>query len=126
MITENYVSLGIAQMLSEKGFDGEAHVRYDVMTVDKPWPHKSIPKPTIQSVMSWLRGKHHTFVEICIYPDEDSKVKYFFEIYRLDNLDIMFGVYDANIHSEDTNPNGFDTYEKACEEGIFYCLKNLI
>ena len=126
MKTENYVSLGIAQILSEKGFDGEAHVGYDVLTIDKPWPHKTIPKPTIQSVMSWLRGKHHIFVEIHIYPDADFKVKYFFEIYRLDNLDILFGMYDANIHSEVSNPNGFDTYEKACEEGIFYCLKNLI
>ena len=44
MITESYVSLGIAQVLSEKGFDGESHVGYDVLTVDKPWPHKTIPK----------------------------------------------------------------------------------
>lgn len=56
MIKDVYVSFATAALLDSKGFDGEARCGYDVITIEKPYPHRTIPKPTQQVVLKWLRS----------------------------------------------------------------------
>ena len=129
MITEDYCSLEVAHLLKEKGFDEPCEVWYseyisqfggETCTSIEFDNHNRFEKdykflfraPTHQMAMKWLRGKGFHITIDCIDVTETGLVftikivdmKSFFE-YRID--------YD-------------NTYEKAVEAGIKYCLENLI
>ena len=102
MITEDYVSFETAKLLKEKGFDEK------VISFYTPG---DIPRPTLQMAMKWLR-KTHNF-HIWVEPNHDKEGLY--------NAHVKVGWWSNNWAGV-----GYNTHEKACEEAILYCLKNLI
>ena len=104
MITEDYVSFETARLLKENGFDEECQQYYG---------DYKYPCPTLQMAMKWLRKKYNIHIEPRYFPTPN--------IYRY--VIIHTPVTFKNI---DSHPQYFNTYEEACEDGIKYCLENLI
>ena len=126
MITEDFVSFEVAQLLKEKGFDEPIWTCYEddneVIFGDKynwnnsPMGHTSAP--THQMAMKWLREVHNIGIFPSTYTHiSDRKVihSYGTAIINLKTYKLMTDSYLSN-----------DTYEQACEAAIKYCLENLI
>lgn len=133
-IKEDYVSFEVAKLLKEKGFN-ELCSRYYNSQFDEMrtvgdicmmnWNSISINDefyyisiPTHQVAIKWLREKYNIY--ICIQPDFPSTKDY-----------KMYWCWSANIlHDNCISLKGYqcyiETYEKATEEAIKYCLENLI
>ncbi|MBO7693544.1 MAG: hypothetical protein J6T10_13010 [Methanobrevibacter sp.] len=124
MITEDYVSFETAKLLKEKGFDEECVYVYrhdgseDIWDADKE--DIACQKPTLQMAMKWLREVHNLVIEpyrtACGYLYTISSIPYGSTKY--DNSEAYNG--------DDEDSGQWTTWEKACEDGIEYCLKNLI
>ena len=139
MITEDYVSFETAKLLKEKGFD-EATNRYynaqydQIRTVSDTfmwhWNDEKFMKhvmmegavaiPTIQMIMKWLREVYNLVIEpyrtACGY------------LYTISSIPYGSTKYDnSEAYNGDDEASGqWTTWEKACEDGIKYCLENLI
>lgn len=127
MITEDYVSFEIAKLLKEKGFDEATY--HDYAQNGARWfeevlvNHNSrggVACPTLQMAMKWLREVHNLVIEpyrtACGYLYTISSIPYGSTKY--DNFEAYNG--------DDEDSGQWTTWEKACEDGIGYCLKNLI
>lgn len=121
MITEDYVSYGVAELLKEKGFDEECYQKYDgegylsfnhvgYINAEKPNEDFSALAPTHQMAMKWLRKVHKVF--FCVHPDYPISKDYLVEFYDEGRPSGCFGNYP--------------TYEKAVEAALKYSLENLI
>lgn len=129
MIQEDYVSLETAKLLKDKGFNWKVHRSYLVNdncfapanVDDLPRRKDAIRIPTLQMAMKWLREVHSLYVDISF--NRFNKTYHFniVQYYQYDNknkpyIEQTFYVLD----------NMFDSYEKAIESAIKYCLENLI
>lgn len=131
MITEDYVSFEIAKLLKEKGFDepcshiyrndgmhlycGDAKLTTLTNTeIDEPqdWVSETFTCacPTLQMAMKWLREVYGLFIRIT----EDITGNIF-----------EWSVYQKNYGCK-ASTYVEDSYEKACEVAIKYCLEHLI
>ena len=115
MITEDYVSFEVAQLLKKKGFDERCYKKYNSsgdLFDAKEFTYG--PKaPTLQMAMKWLREVHN----ICI--SVDVKIggrKYYVCISSTEN-GLSYCILENEV---------WDTFEDACKESIKYCLENLI
>lgn len=120
MITEDYVSFEVAKLLKEKGFDERCFSFYwsdgslDANSHDKKTNLRNSTSsnpvaPTLQMAMKWLREVHNIALNVC----------YFLGMWS-------YTVYRTDVSSSGYNSENFDTYEEACEDGIKFCLENLI
>ena len=120
MITEDYVSFEIAKLLKEKGFGEECLGTYSTgdkeLNISFECPYSNdlndnmfVAAPTIQMVTKWLRVIYS--IDISITP---GRIKNYTALV-ITNKRLPF-----------TSIGSFQTYEKACEEAIKYCLENLI
>lgn len=129
MVTEDYVSFEIAKLLKEKGFDVYVRSFYDAD--DMPAQHNEalwdwnlnkenyrFSAPTIQMAIKWLRETHKLFVFISPWLMLESDIQYYFEIREIKTSDFET-LYDYT--SKELN-----SFEKAAEAAIKYCLENLI
>ena len=135
MITEDYVSFQIAKVLKEKDFDkdvlvtdwwydekGDAHKHQNYSYSGAPVYYKETccHAPTLQMAMKWLREVHNLVIEpyrtACGYLYTVSTVPYGSTKY--DNSESFNG--------DDEDSGQWTTWEKACEDGVKYCLENLI
>lgn len=134
MITEDYVSFGIAKLLKEKGFDEPCRAIYALIVKKNLEIYESasafsntdiITKnlraavctcPTLQMVMKWLREVHHIYIQINLYLVPKG---YGADIIHVDSMDTL-----AYVRKEDDSQ--YDTYEQAAEAAIKYYLENLI
>ena len=131
MITEDYISFETAKLLKEKGFDWAESPFYSEQDRDEwsqnnnytipntsynsdlPFDSETItliaPHVSLQLAMKWLREEHRIFLNVSYIPE------HFAFIYRVISPtgETKFVTY-------------VDTYEKACEAAIKYCLENLI
>ncbi len=138
MITEDYVSFEIAKLLKEKGFDSENvsefggfyidyyHTgQYVGISTESTMLNKTISyweylRPTLQMAMKWLREVHNLVIEpyrtACGY------------LYTISNIPYGSTKYDncEAYNGDDEDSGQWTTWEKACEDGIKYCLENLI
>jgi len=135
MITEDYVSYETAKLLKERWFDVECRDYYSTdghfysEDFKSDWNHGGeaiviFSAPTLQMAMKWLREVHNIHIKAVRYP---AKVKNSNNEYcklwwpeitmlkSLDEADEEFDLWDE-----------YNTYEKACEAAIKYCLTNLI
>jgi len=132
-ITEDYVSFEVAKLLKEKGFNEPCRDFY--RKENDEWLHRNtyeynyfnlqMPRwegcyscPTHQMAMRWLREKYNIYISI--QPDFPSDKDY-----------KMCWCWSANIlHENCISLKGYqcyiETYEKATETAIKYCLENLI
>lgn len=126
MIKEDYVSAEIARLLEKKGFNETCYACYEYfesgVTLYKGWmfEYKGIPVhnsserikcPTHQMVKKWLRVVHNIVIQTELYSKHGD---YCFEIYKNTHRMIVEKV------------EVYNSYEKADEEAIKYCLENLI
>lgn len=118
MITEDYVSFETAKLLKEKGFDELTELSYELSTgYSKKVPCRNtldteyVSKITLQMAMKWLREEHNLTVDVFHFRNWKINIKTIPD-------DYMKALYDILPQT--------DTYEEACEEGIKYCLRNLL
>ena len=124
MITEDYVSLEIAKLLKEKGFDIPLNYLYNsygkkCYATSYNWNQtlgdfQDYSCPTLQMAMKWLRETHSLHITIKIYTAPNGIV-YAYEIDKLGHT--------ASFLKE---KSGFENNENACEAAIKYSLENLI
>lgn len=116
-ITEDYVSYETAKLLVKKnfGYNAEYASYYTlhgeiVYFKDNPKVINIAPRITIQMAMKWLRKEHGLFIRVT----EDITGSIFeWSIYQK-NYGCRMSTYVE------------DSYEKACEAAIKYCLINLL
>jgi hypothetical protein len=143
MIIEDYVSFETAKLLKEKGFDEKCFQYYMIYakwdgvpfqdyaiefrrlySEDEPLinskglkcfseernKHSVFSAPTLQMAMKWLRKEHGLFIRI--------------------TEDITGSIFEWSIYQKNYGCRMFtyveDSYEKACETAIKYCLEDLI
>lgn len=122
MITEDYVNFKIAKLLEKKGFDWDCQYCYideddsDMEQLEVPTGYDAeIAAPTLQMAMKWLREKKG----IAVLPILSS---------ILDNEKFLWDVKIVVAKTAESYSQGwiYESYERACEAGIFYCLENLV
>lgn len=148
MITEDYVSFEIAKLLKEKGFDSEevgcrdgfySETAYEsghgIMTergkevglvyddlLNSELSHDEYLRPTLQIAMKWLREVYKIIISFnasfvnSIEPHFSWEIR----INSLTSLNDKKHFEPIYIHVKN------ESFEKACEAAIKYCLKNLI
>jgi hypothetical protein len=120
--TEDYVSFETAKLLKEKEFNrggckNSPHYYYNTNgEFSGPSWDSEYPAPTLQMAMKWLREMY----DIHVVPRKD-----FF------NGTYTGMIYDGrreNVFDKEDYIAlvGYETYEKACEAAIKYCLEKLI
>lgn len=121
MTQEAYVSLETAKLLNKKGFKGEWDKHYwgyeegeEFLTEGSFDSWYDYPAPTQQVVMRWLREEHKIFINV--------DYSYICEQFSHAVIWEKFSHAVNNMHTDYI----FTSYEEACEEGIKYCLENLI
>ena len=117
-LKEDYVSLEIAKLLKEKGFDEECF-KYAINDgiynkgdyVICSAEDSVVGIPTLQMAMKWLREVHN----VCIVPSlRDGEGGFY-----------CF-VYTNNYRVVKVLNKRCDTYESACKNAVKRCLTNLI
>ena len=122
MITEDYVSFEIAELLKENGFDGAVHSHYNelggMIMGGCPITKNCIKAPTIQMAMKWLREVHNIDIDTYTLWEINREQPYHINGYKIQ-------LHHAKSPNDNLN-EVYPTYEKACEAAIKYCLENLI
>jgi hypothetical protein len=116
---EDFVSLEIAKLLKEKGFDEDTICvyigRYLLIKgegkISNATDMPIIPAPTLQMAMKWLREVHNIFIQIELYSKHND---YCFELFQ--------NTHRLMVEKREV----YNSYESACEAAIEYCLTNLI
>lgn len=122
MITEDYVSFPISKLLKEKGYKGSFNDYYNNAgcVVDKPNTLLKEPKyqyyerVSFYMAMKWLREDHHIHILPQISDPSQVNPKYYIVIWT------------TGTKRESYILELFNSYEEAVEEGIKYCLEDLI
>ena len=124
---EDYVSLEVAKLLKEKGFDKRCEQRFvekidgteregwddDLCAICEVSDVIYYPKPTLYEAQKWLRSKK---IYVLAQPAKESGVTvWYYQVVNDNDPDDMF--YTT---SQDTYPN----YETALNEGIKYALNS--
>ena len=152
MITEDFISFEIAKLLKEKGFDEATIGYYPIVGKAKETFHKGaayrwnyfsdrgIAAPTLQTVTKWIQETFNIVI-IPNYEYECDSTPWCYKIFKLgeggkpERVAIKGVSYD-----KDNNPTehivgyrdyershkDYSTKEEAIEEGIRYCLENLV
>lgn len=131
MNKEDYVSLEVAKLLEEKGFDekcnhywwrhgNETRLDSDNFQFTKEWLEVNnncydevLLAPTLYEAQKWLREKY--MIYISSLPTKDNGITVWY-------LQIVKDTLEDAIYSR-VSPNTFNTYEEALNEGILEALK---
>jgi hypothetical protein len=149
MITEDYVSFETAKLLKEKGFDGICDTAYEKITSKhsveetaiSDWGKlNQIKRPTFQMAMKWVQETFNIVI-VPNYEYECDNTPWCYKIFKLGENGKPKRVAIKGVsYDKDDNPTehivGYRDYERsykdyatkeeAIEEGIKYCLENLI
>lgn len=148
MITEDYVSFETAKLLKEKGFDERTNSYFtDNNEIAVSWYFSRynrestyLSAPTLQMAMKWVQETFNIVI-IPNYEYECDSTPWCYKIYRLGEHGKPERVAVKGVsYDKDDNPTehivGYRDYERsykdyatkeeALEEGIKYCLENLI
>ena len=122
MITEDYVSFEIAELLKEKGFrcatlhyyyDKDGDLLFSAGGVDAG--KNEFVAPTLQMAMKWLREVHGLHFWIAHKLKQNKGLPWYYEIHNIETGTVV-KIGDVVCGS----------YEVACEAAIKYCLEKLI
>jgi len=114
---EVYVSLELAMMLKEAGFDWEIKTFYFMGELSETmlgeaknhnFSDQFVSAPTLYVAQKWLREVKNVLIEVQIFPDDCAK-------------DVKYGVNIVNSYI--ATPDLYKTYEEALVEGIIVALK---
>lgn len=165
-IDEDYVSFEISKLLDEKQFAGDyshcyslikesgwyGDIKYDVSegsiyNSKAIYIKESIPAPTLQTAMKWLRKVHNVDIEIQANVGMLGIKVYMpyvsvYTPYKLNDIDIECGLTEEDVKDKVRQKKmstripdkkelipahaWFNTYEEACEAAIKFCLTNII
>lgn len=114
MNKEAYVSVEVAKLLKEKGFDWDTDKVYERSLM--ACRYEDYPMPTQQMACKWLRETHGLWV--IPMPCENGEC--YFEIYKRYGKTWKNDVYDHTEYED------FDEPEYAIEAALQYVLTNLI
>ena len=130
---EIYVSLEVAKLLKEAGFDWPTHYSYDLYLYNTEGEKRVIDgfastlcnehdglasMPTLDVAQRWLREVKA--MHICVKPNEASaNCKYFVTV-------IVNDTKWGNVQDDNRKTIMFSTYEEAQEAGIKKCLTLLL
>lgn len=119
MITEDYVSLKVAKLLKEKGFNERTNMPH----IDD-YQRLVCYIPTLQMAMKWLRKVHNQIIVpgIRLYDGTSGTIN----CYIVGIWYIPKNNGGAFCYTSPTPYEGYPSFEEACEAGIRYCLENLI
>ncbi len=141
MITEDYVSWETGKLMGENGFDQDyPSAYYEHRIIDGVYI-APVPCTTLQMAVKWLR-KTHNILLIVDYDYECTDTSYFYKIYRLGEhgKPERVAVKGVSYAGADGHPvehtvcyrdyersyKDYKNPEEACDEGIRYCLENLV
>ena len=133
---ETYVSLEVAKLLKQAGFNWEVYRCYETLPEKKkifglhliPYQGKArkdvLPAPSLAVAQKWLRGVKNISVEVnhgyeFDYNNSTSTPTLFWK-FEAGNIE-----FDADEFFDDDYAN-FKTYEEALEAGIKKCLTFLL
>jgi hypothetical protein len=133
MIKEDYVSFETAKLLKEKGFkeitqgyintDNEVYMLPFQQGVYELGDNKYL-YPTLQMTTKWLREVHNIVIviDVCKY-GEDNKTMYAWTpvVIRENCLEYPISQTDGSVFG-----GICEMYHEAVENGIIYCLRNLV
>lgn len=150
MIEEDFISFETAKLLKEKGFHEPANSCYTYIgsvayTSYYDWnlttgKYADYSRVQLWVAMKWLEEVHHILV-IPDYIYECTDTSWVYKIYRLgengkpERNEIIGASYDSNGNTTqhtvgyrdyDISKQEYATRTDAVEEGIKYCLENLI
>ena len=119
---EYYVSIEVAKLLKEAGFDWECPDKYERSIM--ACRYEDYEKPTIEVAQRWLREVKH--LDISIHYDPTIKSQpYAYFIYDVEEkFDDIFGIISPVTHSY--SDGYFYTYEEAQEAGIKKALEIIL
>jgi len=128
MITEDYVSFEIAELLREKGFNTPCYTcylnkelsHYDYLSTNFELIEDVISAPTLQMVMKWLREIHGYYIQVMLDGWALGDHTGYYVVIQKTDSDFEMMLQDA------VDEVFYQTYEEACEAAIKYCLENLI
>jgi len=128
-IAEDYISFKVAKLLKEKGFDEKCYLQYKengtyIVRTESPVYNSLLDDndcagPTQSMAMKWLRKQHNFNVNI------ELTINGYFCSFSHIVRDSLGYIIDIEYLEAWKTPY-YDSYEKACDEGIKYCLENLI
>lgn len=124
MNKEDYVSLEVAKLLKEKGYDEYCEHKYikekedtkreewddDLCAVCTVYDTVSYPKPTLYEAQKWLREVNNIHVQI----DFDSSQLWGYSLYKCKDQDDLINTDSM-----------FDTFETSLNFGILDALKRI-
>jgi len=108
MITEDYVSFEVAQLLQEKGFKEPVTELNKLLFKEGEKPVLQI---THQKAMKWLREVYN--IDIIIFHE------------KLPN-DCYWARIERDLFTEFQQEPNYKSYEESVEAALKYCLENLI
>jgi len=132
MITEDYVSLEVAKLLKEKGFNPlECGMYYSITTGKRTTELLTslVACPTLQMSMKFLREVHniHIAINICY---TENPILFQPDYYACVNSTVtgesLIKEMCPLVQDNSLTPKGFTSYEEACEAAIKYCLEKII
>lgn len=153
MVTEDYVSFETAKLLKEKGFDEPCQTWYGIyqelnfLSEEEPNTNSSnrnalldVACPTLQMATKWVQETFNIII-IPNYEYECDAIPWCYKIFKLGENGKPERVAVKGVsYDKDNNPTehivgyrdyersyeDYSTKEEAIEEGIKYCLENLI
>ena len=136
MIKERYVSLEVARLLKEKGFNEYCRTYYKDNKVQEDctqpihwnnveWEsYKILSAPTQQMACDWLQEKHHYIINVHLDVDGEEATTFVWSIYEKINPEGAEPY--ARLYYEDDEPYDIDYKDDAINDALEYVLKNLI
>ena len=129
---EYYVSIEIAKLLKEAGFDWEVEYVYNfgklIRSVAYPILGNELAAPTIEVAQRWLREVKGIYIEITVIENKravtNSDGWTFHYEYGKPTFDC--DIKDERCENMCTLYDSFDTYEEALETGIKKALKIIL
>ena len=125
---ECYVSLEVAKLLKEAGFDWSCREYYPTNFMTNRY--EEYEKPTLDVAQKWLREVKRIFIHVSVYAVY-AVIEQEYEITDSDKFSVWAETWDSQ--SEFWNKwtsifeiNDFNTYEEALEAGIKKCLTILL
>lgn len=129
MNKEDYVSLEVAKLLKEKGYNEDCNTfiveeswsfnKGELTCVDKD--RELCSCPTLYDAAKWLRNKHKLHIDVGMCGDYATDA----DGNKVDEWDFWtFSIYyTTSLHHVHDCEGTFDTYEEALNEGILEALK---
>lgn len=127
----DYISLEVAKLLKEKGYDepcltaydkaGNIGSQYTVINWNKEYDW-AISRPTLYQAQKWLREKHNCYIQVT-HEAYKTGINYLVQVLFYEpNDDDCWSNKSTGVYGDNAE---FNTYEEALNFGILEALKRI-